>query len=124
MTASPVEELSRADVLLLPSIEEGSALVTYEAQVAGCVPLVSSAAGAMLDHDVHGLAARGGRRRDPHRPARPARRATPSTLERLRTGALAHAPELSWAAAAQSLLTAYGSPAAVVENGPLRAGAA
>ena len=42
-------------MLLLPSIEEGSALVTYEAQVAGCVPLVSTAAGAMLDHDVHGL---------------------------------------------------------------------
>ena len=47
--------LARADVLLLPSLEEGSALVTYEAQVAGCVPLVSTAAGALLDDDVHGL---------------------------------------------------------------------
>ena len=33
--------LSASDVLLLPTIEEGSALVTYEAQGAGCVPLVS-----------------------------------------------------------------------------------
>ena len=123
VTASPVDELARADVLLLPSIEEGSALVTYEAQVAGCVPLVSSAAGAMLDHDVHGLV---------HEAGDVATLTAqldllagdPGTLERLRTGALAHAPELSWAAAAQSLLTAYGSPAAVVENGPLRAGAA
>ena len=30
-----------AHVMLLPSYEEGSALVTYEAQAAGCVPLVS-----------------------------------------------------------------------------------
>ena len=30
-------------------VEEGSALVTYEAQVAGCVPLVSRAAGALLE---------------------------------------------------------------------------
>lgn len=123
VTTSPVDELTRADVLLLPSIEEGSALVTYEAQVAGCVPLVSSAAGAMLDHDVHGLV---------HEAGDVATLTAqldlvagdPGTLERLRHGALAHAPELSWAAAAQSLLTAYGSPTAAAENGPLRAGAA
>ena len=47
--------LAASDVLLLPTIEEGSALVTYEAQGAGCVPLVSSAAGAMLDDGVQGL---------------------------------------------------------------------
>jgi glycosyltransferase involved in cell wall biosynthesis len=40
-----------AHVLLLPSYEEGSALVTYEAQAAGCVPLVSEAAGALLGED-------------------------------------------------------------------------
>ncbi|NYK46330.1 glycosyltransferase, partial [Salmonella enterica subsp. enterica serovar Typhimurium] len=47
--------LAASDVLVLPTIEEGSALVTYEAQGTGCVPLVSTAAGAMLDHDVQGL---------------------------------------------------------------------
>jgi glycosyltransferase involved in cell wall biosynthesis len=44
--------LRRCDVLLLPSVEEGSALVTYEAQASGCIPLVSTAAGAMLPKGV------------------------------------------------------------------------
>ena len=48
---SDVAELMRgSDVLLLPTIEEGSALVTYEAQACGCVPVVSEAAGARCTH--------------------------------------------------------------------------
>lgn len=47
--------LRRADVLLLPSVEEGSALVTYEAQACGCVPLVSTAAGALVTDGVEAL---------------------------------------------------------------------
>jgi glycosyltransferase involved in cell wall biosynthesis len=39
--------LSDADVLLLPSWTEGSALVILEAQATGCVPLVSVASGAL-----------------------------------------------------------------------------
>lgn len=39
--------MCEADVLVLPSIEEGSALVTYEARGAGCVVLASDAAGAV-----------------------------------------------------------------------------
>ena len=111
VTAAPVDELARADVLLLPSLEEGSALVTYEAQVAGCVPLVSTAAGALLDHDVHGLL---------HEPGDVATltaqldrlAAEPATVARLSTAAMEHAPELSWAAASRSLVAAYGHPAA------------
>jgi glycosyltransferase involved in cell wall biosynthesis len=107
VTSSPIDELARADVLLLPSLEEGSALVTYEAQVAGCVPLVSTAAGALLDHDVHGLV---------HRPGDVATLtaqldlldADHATLGRLSAAAMAHAPELSWAAASRSLVAAYG----------------
>ncbi len=38
--------MAQSDVLVLPSVEEGSALVTYEAQACGVVPLVSTAAGA------------------------------------------------------------------------------
>ena len=38
--------LQASDALLLPSFEEGSALVTYEAQGCGTIPLVSDAAGA------------------------------------------------------------------------------
>jgi glycosyltransferase involved in cell wall biosynthesis len=39
--------LKEADVLVLPTVEEGSALVTYEARGAGCVVLASDAAGAV-----------------------------------------------------------------------------
>ena len=51
--------LARSDVLLLPTWTEGSALVIYEAQASGCVPMVSSASGALgrpgtdfLEHQV------------------------------------------------------------------------
>ena len=44
-----------SDVLLLPSLNEGSALVTYEAQASGCVLAVSDATGAYAEHMVHGL---------------------------------------------------------------------
>jgi glycosyltransferase involved in cell wall biosynthesis len=97
---------SDADVLVLPSIEEGSALVTYEAQAAGCVPVVSSASGAVIDHDVNGLT---------HEPrdvatltAQLANLAKhPEVLERLRRGALDRAPALTWDAATDSLVTCY-----------------
>jgi len=39
--------MRRSDVLVLPSIEEGSALATYEARGSGCVLLVSDASGAV-----------------------------------------------------------------------------
>ena len=39
-----------ADVLVLPSFEEGSALVTYEARAAGCVLAVSDRTGAPATH--------------------------------------------------------------------------
>lgn len=48
---SDVAALMRgSDVLVLPTIEEGSALVTYEAQASGCIPVVSEAAGARCTH--------------------------------------------------------------------------
>ena len=47
--------LQASDVLLLPSFEEGSALVTYEAQGCGVIPLVSTSAGAMCTDGVTGL---------------------------------------------------------------------
>jgi glycosyltransferase involved in cell wall biosynthesis len=123
VTASPLEELARADVLLLPSIEEGSALVTYEAQAAGCVPLVSTAAGALVEHDVQGLVHETG---DVATLTAHLDRlsANPETLARLRRGALAHGPELTWAAASRSLVAAYTSNPVPAENRALRADAA
>jgi len=56
--------LRSADVLLLPSWTEGSALVILEAEASGCVPLVSTAGGALgsagtdyLEHPVGDRAA-------------------------------------------------------------------
>ncbi|MFF2371010.1 glycosyltransferase family 4 protein [Agromyces sp. NPDC058110] len=123
VTASPVDELARADVLLLPSVEEGSALVTYEAQAAGCVPLVSTAAGALLEHDVHGLVHETGdvETLTAHLDLLDG---DPATLARLRRGALEHAPELTWAAAARSLVAAYRSQSAALTDGSVRADAA
>ncbi|MCS0498052.1 glycosyltransferase family 4 protein [Protaetiibacter mangrovi] len=105
-TRDPGAALAAADVLVLPTVEEGSALVTYEAQLAGCVPLVSTAAGAYLDDGVHGLL---------HEPGDvDALRAQfdlladhPEEFARMSAAAAAHAPELSWEAAGRSLVAAY-----------------
>jgi glycosyltransferase involved in cell wall biosynthesis len=43
------------DILVLPSIEDGSALVTYEAQASGCALLVSDASGARITNGVEGF---------------------------------------------------------------------
>ncbi len=48
-------EFSRADLLVLPSIAEGSAGVTYEAMAAGLPQIVSRAAGSVARNDVDGL---------------------------------------------------------------------
>ncbi|GAA5200930.1 glycosyltransferase family 4 protein [Microbacterium jejuense] len=98
--------LAAADVLVLPTLEEGSALVTYEAQGMGCVPLVSTAAGAVIDDGVHGLL---------HRPGDVAAltqqfdrlAADRSELAELSSAALAHADELSWDRAGEHLARAY-----------------
>lgn len=53
---SDVAELMRtSDMLLLPSLEEGSALACSEALGSGCVPLVSEAASGVCSHGVNAL---------------------------------------------------------------------
>jgi glycosyltransferase involved in cell wall biosynthesis len=49
------ELMRKCDALILPSIEEGSALVTYEARGSGCVVLASEATGAVCEHMKTGL---------------------------------------------------------------------
>jgi glycosyltransferase involved in cell wall biosynthesis len=101
-----VPELMRSsDVLLLPSIEEGSALVCMEAVGSGCVPLVSSTCeGVCVNHnalvhpvgDVEALARHiseldGDRDR----------------LAQLRTACLQAAPTLTWSRAGDRLVEVY-----------------
>lgn len=104
-----------ADVLILPTIEEGSALVTSEAQAAGCVPLVSSAAGANLDDGVQGLV---------HEPrdveALTAHLDLVSSdrelLASLRRAALANRDQLTWERAGVDLVAAYRAAIRLVEQ--------
>jgi glycosyltransferase involved in cell wall biosynthesis len=105
-TSAAAAALARADVLLLPAVEEGSALVTYEAQAVGCVPLVSTAAGADLIEGFTGLTHRVGD--VAQLTAQLDRLAADSALlERMSKAAAARAEELGWAAAATRLADAY-----------------
>lgn len=98
--------LRGADVFVFPSVEEGTALVTYEAQSCGCVLAVSDAAGARAEHGRHALIHAAGdvetltehlRALDEDR----------DLLARLRAATLAHAGRLTWAAAAEELEAIY-----------------
>jgi len=95
-----------ADVLLMPSIEEGFALVCAEAIGAGCVPLASNACTEMcrhmenaLVHDVGDVARLQQHLTDLHNCS--------ELLARLRAGALRSRVEWTWAEAGHVLLGAY-----------------
>jgi glycosyltransferase involved in cell wall biosynthesis len=95
-----------SDVMVLPSVEEGSALVTYDARGAGCVLLVSDSTGAVCEHekdalvhctgDVETLASHFSRVHEDR-----------ALLARLRAASLETAGELTWAAAGRKMLEAY-----------------
>jgi glycosyltransferase involved in cell wall biosynthesis len=102
-----VPELMRnSDILILPTIEEGSALVTSEARGSGCVLLVSEAAGAICTHMENSLVHRVGD------VAVLTRHITMlhedrALLERLRSASLNALGELTWKTAGIRLLNAY-----------------
>ena len=91
---------------ILPSIEEGSALVTAEARGSGCVLLVSDAAGAICKHRENALVHRVGdvsaltRHIDLLHQDR-------ALMARLRSASLSTASEITWTAAGKVLLDVY-----------------
>lgn len=100
--------LAGSHALLLPSLEEGSALVTYEAQGWGCALLVSDSTGAKCEHGVNGLvhpagdvAKLAGHLRSLHQDS--------DLVDRLGEGAWAGRNWLTWDAAAAVLVNAYSS---------------
>jgi D-inositol-3-phosphate glycosyltransferase len=95
-----------ADVLLFPTVSEGSALVTHEAMASGCVPLVSDAAGAPTRHMVDGLVHHVGDVSSLTSQLRLLGEDR-ALLHRLRAGAVARRDELTWQAAGRSLQQAY-----------------
>jgi glycosyltransferase involved in cell wall biosynthesis len=102
----PAGLLRDSDALVLPSLEEGSALVTYEARACGAVLLVSDRTGACARHGHDALVHTAG---DVEALARHLRALAdqPALLRTLRTNSLAGIGELTWDAAADALLTAY-----------------
>src|ERR1019366_8467072 len=100
------ELMRKSDILVLPSIEEGSALVTSDARGCGCVLLVSEAAGAICKHNENALV---------HRPGDVTTLARHMSqlhedralLERLRVASLSTVNELTWDTAGERLLQVY-----------------
>jgi glycosyltransferase involved in cell wall biosynthesis len=100
------ELMRKSDILVLPSIEEGSPLVVSDAIGSGCVPLVSEAGIGNCRHMVTGLV----------HPVGDVATLTQqitmlhedrALLQKLRAGALKTAPEITWTAAGRKLLRVY-----------------
>ncbi len=100
------QRMQSADILLMPSIEEGFSLVCVDAIGAGCVPLASTACTEMcwhmenaLVHNVGDVSTLRKQIADVYR--------NPELLSRLRAGALKSRPGLTWAEAGRVLVSAY-----------------
>lgn len=102
----PGKLMREADVLLAPSLVEGSALVTYEAQACGCVLVASEATGARAVHGEHGLFHAPGdvETLTEHIRALDSDR---DLLERLRLASIENSRQLTWLDAARALRGAY-----------------
>jgi glycosyltransferase involved in cell wall biosynthesis len=104
--ADPAGLMRDCDVLVLPSVEEGSALVTYEGRACGCVLAVSDRTGAPAEHGIDALVhpagdvgALTGHLRD--------LTSDGGLLARLRSASLERARDLTWADAGRALTAAY-----------------
>jgi len=98
--------MKKSDLLVLPSIEEGSALVTSEARGSGCVLLVSDAAGAICKHTENALVHHAGdvKALTEHLTMLHQDRAL---LKKLRDASLSTVNELTWSSAGIRLANVY-----------------
>jgi glycosyltransferase involved in cell wall biosynthesis len=94
------------DVLVLPSVEDGSALVTYEAQASGCALLVSDASGARFTHGTEGFVHRAGDVETLSQQMR-ALADDPALLLRMQNAAVVNAQQYTWERATESLVNSY-----------------
>ena len=102
-----VPQLMReSDILVLSSIEEGSALVTSEARGSGCVLLVSEAAGALCQHMENALVHHVGDVEELNSHINLIEEDR-SFLQRLRLASIRTLPEITWNAAGVKLLEVY-----------------
>jgi len=107
-----------SDILVLPSIEEGSALVVGEAVASGCVPLVSDVSSGVCMHDENALIHRAGdvAALTGHITALYKSR---ELLESLRRGCIRDAPDFTWRKAGERLLRIYDEVASAGSRGTL-----
>lgn len=112
------ELMRKSDILVLPSIEEGSALVTSEARGSGCVLLVSEAAGAVCRHMENALVHKVGdvSALTQHFTMLHEDR---TLLQKLRAASLATVSALTWTAAGRVLLDVYRETIAAHQAGAL-----
>lgn len=98
--------MRQSDVLVLPSLEEGSALVTSEARGCGCVLVVSEASGAYCTHMQNALVHRVG---DVHTLCQhfTMLHENRTFLETLRAESLRTVSEITWKAAGRRLVEVY-----------------
>lgn len=98
--------LQTCHALILPSMSEGSAIVTYEARVCGCILLVSEATGAICQHMRDALVHKVGDV-DSLRQHIDVLNSDRSLYTKLRNNSLAALDQLTWEKATQRLVKAY-----------------
>jgi glycosyltransferase involved in cell wall biosynthesis len=98
--------LQKCHALILPSISEGSAIVTYEARACGCVLLVSEATGAICEHMQDGLVHKPGDV-DTLRDHIDLLASDKNLRNRLQANSLTGVAGLTWTEAAKRLVKAY-----------------
>jgi glycosyltransferase involved in cell wall biosynthesis len=98
--------MRKSDVLILPSVEEGSALVIWDAIGCGCVPVVSNSTGAHCTHMENALVHEAGdvETLTEHINLLNEDR---ELLEKLRSNSLGRAHEMTWSKSGTSLLNMY-----------------
>ena len=98
--------MAECDVLVLPTYEESTAKVTYEARGCGCVLMVSDAAGAVVTHMQNGLVHAAGDQATLTGQFRQLL-ADPDLLMRLREASIAGVGDLTWQSAVADLAVQY-----------------
>ncbi|ABW15885.1 glycosyl transferase group 1 [Parafrankia sp. EAN1pec] len=98
--------LRESDALVLPSVSEGSALVTLEAAGSGCIPVVSDACGSPTRHLIDGLVHRATDTAELTRHLRLLAE-EPTTRARLRAACIAGRDAHTWARAGERLAEIY-----------------
>jgi glycosyltransferase involved in cell wall biosynthesis len=98
--------MRQSDILILPSIEEGSALVTWDARGCGCVLLVSDSTGAPCKHMENALVHKAGDVEDLSRHITLLHNDR-DLLERLRMNSIKTTHDMTWSDAGKNLLRVY-----------------